>query len=300
LPDGHPDLEGVWENNVATPLERPRELAAKPMLSEAEVETLKRRARERFTPDVDATFGDSLYLSLLGETGLFGAEATGNYSQNWLPDRYFERRTSLITDPQDGRLPAMTEEGIARQRALAATRARPPARAQDLSLPNRCVSFGVPDLFAAYMSVYRIVQGPDSVVIAMEKMHDARVIPMDGRPHVASPIRQYMGDSRGHWDGDTLVVETTNFSPNGNPMGGIFNRSSERLTLTERFRRVSADTLEYTFTVDDPGVWTRPWTAMIPWKRSTGEVLEYACHEGNYSLRGMLSAARAAEAGGSR
>ena len=119
-------------------------------------------------------------------------------------------------------------------------------------MTDRCVSYGVPDLFAAYMAVYRIIQTPDSVAIVMEKIHDARVVPLDGRPHVASGIRNYLGDSRGHWEGDTLVVETSNFHPNGNPMGGLLNRASQHLRLTERFRRVSPDSLEYTFTVDDP------------------------------------------------
>jgi hypothetical protein len=293
--DGHPDFEGVWENNVATPLERPRQFADKPLLSEKELATLMQRARERFGPEAEATFGDSLYLALVADTASVGLGATGTYSQNWLPDRYFERRTSLIQDPADGRLPPMTAEATSRQ--AAALRRRLPESASDFSLPNRCISFGFPDLFAAYMSVYRIVQTPDYIAIAMEKIHDSRIIPLDGRPHVSPAIRQYLGDSRGRWDGDTLVVETTNFHPNGNPMGGLFNRASPNMKLTERFRRTSEDTLEYTFTVDDPAVWTRPWTAMIPWKRATSDVLEYACHEGNYSLRGMLSGARAEEAG---
>ena len=295
--DGHPDLDGVWENNVATPLERPRQLADKPLLTDGELQALITRARERFGPNADATFGDAFYNQLVADLGPVGLGPTGTYSQNWLPDRYFEHRTSLIVDPADGRLPPMTAAGTSRQQALVARAGRLPETASDFNLPNRCVMFGVPDLFAAYMSVYRIVQTPDTVVILMEKIHDARVIPLDNRPHLDRSIRQYMGDGRGHWEGDTLVVESTNFHPNGNPMGGLFNRASPNMKLTERFRRVSADTLEYTFTVDDPTVWTRPWTAMIPWKRSSSDVLEYACHEGNYSLRGMLSAARAQEAG---
>jgi hypothetical protein len=148
------------------------------------------------------------------------------------------------------------------------------------------------------MSVYRIVQTPGYVAIQMEKIHDARIVPLDGRPHVASTIRSYLGDSRGRWDGDTLVVETTNFNANGNPMGGYRVLSDENLKLVERFKRVAPDTLEYTFTVDDPTMWTRPWTAVINWKRSKSQVFEYACHEGNYSLPGMLSGARADEAAG--
>ena len=259
---------------------------------------MTRRQRERFSPEADAVFGDSLYLELLRETPTTPRlGATGTYSQNWLPDRYFERRTSLIVDPANGRLPPMTPEATrARAAAAAARQGRRAERAQDLTLTDRCVSYGVPDLFAAYMSVYRIIQTPDSVAIVMEKIHDARVVPLDGRRHVSPAIRNYMGDSRGRWEGDTLVVETTNFHPNGNPMGGLFNRASDQLKLTERFRRVSADSLEYRFTVDDPTVWSAPWTAMITWRRASGDVLEYACHEGNYSLRGMLSALRAEEA----
>ena len=296
--DGRPDLEGVWENNSATPLERPRQLAGKPRLTDEELATLKRRAAERFNPEADAVFGDSLYLELLNDKPTNPRlGATGTYSQNWLPDRYFEHRTSLIVDPADGRVPPMRPEA-AKQRTetLAARQQRRAASAQDMTLTDRCISYGVPDLFAAYMSVYRIVQTPQYVVLLMEKIHDARVIPLDGRPHIGSPIRQYLGDSRGRWDGDTLVVETTNFHPNGNPMGGLFNRTSHHLKLTERFRRLSADALEYTFTVDDPTVWDRPWTAVITWQKAAGDVLEYACHEGNYSLRGMLAGARADEA----
>jgi hypothetical protein len=132
----------------------------------------------------------------------------------------------------------------------------------------------------------------------MEKIHDVRVIPLDGRAHVSPAIRQHLGDARGHWDGDTLVVDTTNFHPSGNPMGGYFRYADEHLRLTERFTRVSDDTLRYEFTVEDPTVWTRPWSAAIYWKKSGGPIYEYACHEGNYSLRGMLSALRAEEAAG--
>ena len=258
--------------------------------------SFQRRASALFGPDAEATFGDALYLTLLADTRPAGLGATGSYSQNWLPDRYFEHRTSLIVDPADGRLPTPTPAG-ARLRAAAAGRfGRVGASAQDLSLQDRCIHYGFPDLFAAYMSVYRIVQTPEYVAIQMEKIHDARIIPLDGRPHASSTLRNYLGDSRGRWEGDTLVVETTNFHPKGNPMGGYSTLSDENLRLVERFRRVADDTIEYTFTVDNPTMWTKPWTAVINWKRSRGELHEYACHEGNYSLRGMLSAARAEEA----
>jgi hypothetical protein len=296
--DGRPDLEGVWENNSATPLERPRQLADKPSLSDKELADLQQRARTLFAPEADAVFGDALYLALLADTRPAGLGATGTYSQNWLPDRYFEHRTSLIVDPADGRLPAPTAAG-AKVRAAAGGRfGRPAAAAQDMTLQDRCIHYGFPDLFAAYMSVYRIVQTPEYVAIQMEKIHDARIIPLGARAHVSASLRHYLGDSRGRWEGDTLVVETTNFHPNGNPMGGYLTLSDENLRLVERFRRVADDMLEYTFTVDNPTMWTKPWTAVINWQRSRGELHEYACHEGNYSLRGMLSAARADEAAG--
>ncbi len=298
LPNGQPDLQGTWENNSATPLERPAELKDKPLLSEDEVAALAARAAELFSAEADAVFGDALYLALLDDKRPRQTFATGTYSQNWVPDRYFERRTSLIEDPADGRLPPLTPQAIERRAARAAAQPARARSAADYSLTDRCITYGVPDLFAAYMSVYRIFQTNDHVVIQMEKIHDTRVIPLDGRPHVAPSIRQHLGDSRGRWDGDTLVVETTNFHPAGNHMGGYFRYADENLRLTERFTRVADDTLRYEFTVDDPTVWTRPWTAAIYWKQSNGEIFEYACHEGNLSLRGMLSALRAEEAAG--
>jgi hypothetical protein len=298
--DGRPSLEGVWENNSATPLERPAQLANKPRLTDEELAALRQRARELFSPDADAVFGDGLYLALLAASPNTRSRGTGTYSQNWLPDRYFEHRTSLIVDPSDGKLPPATPDGERARKANLSRFSRRPNAAQDMTITDRCIHYGFPDLFAAYMSVYRIVQTPEYVAIQMEKIHDVRIIPLDGRPHLASAMRQYLGDARGRWDGDTLVVETTNFHPNGNPMGGYFTLSDQNLRLVERFRRTAADTLEYTFTVDDPTMWTRPWTAVINWKQSKGEVLEYACHEGNYSLPGMLAGARADEAASSR
>ena len=295
--DGHPSLEGVWENNSATPLERPSQFAGKPRLSDEELADLERRARTLLGPDAEAVFGDELYLTLLADRRSDGLGATGTYSQNWLPNRYFENRTSLIVDPVDGRLPPPTPAG-AKMRAAMRRSGQPADSVQGMSLQDRCIHYGFPDLFAGYMSVYRIVQTPEYVAIQMEKIHDTRIVPLDGRPHLSSAIPQYLGDSRGRWDGDTLVVETTNFHPNGNPMGGYSVLSDENLHLIERFRRTAEDTIEYTFTVDNPTMWTKPWTAMINWKRSRGEEYEYACHEGNYSLRGMLSAMRAAEASG--
>jgi len=292
--DGHADLSGLWENISATPLERPAQFAGKPLLSDAELADLQTRAARLFAPDQDAAFGDGFYSSLLADANS-GGRGAGTYSANWLPSRVVERRTSLITDPPDGRLPPLTESYTQARAAVFATRPRFVRGPEDMFVTDRCISYGIPDLFAAYMSVYRIMQSRDAVVIAMEKIHDTRIIPLDGRPHVSSKIRHYLGDSRGHWDGDTLVVETTNFHPNGNAMGGLFRFADQNLTLTERFTRSGPDAITYEFTVDDPTVWTRKWSAMVPWTRARGNIYEYACHEGNYSLPHMLTAARADE-----
>ena len=289
--DGHADLSGVWENISATPLQRPAQFANTPLLSDAELADLQQRARRLFAPDQDAVFGDQFYTQLLAGVNT-GLGPGGSYSANWLPARVIERRTSLITDPPDGRLPPFTAGFTQALAATAAARPRFIRGPEDVFVTDRCISYGIPDLFAAYMSIYRIMQSRDQVVIAMEKIHDTRIIPLDGRPHISSKIRHYMGDSRGHWEGDTLVVDTTNFHPNGNGMGGLFRFPDQNLKLTERFTRSGPDEMTLEFTVDDPTVWTRTWSAMVPWTRSKGVSYEYACHEGNYSLRNMLSVAR--------
>ena len=165
-----------------------------------------------------------------------------------------------------------------------------PAGPEDRSMSERCITFGVPRTQPAYMSYYDIVQSRDAVVFRMETIHDARVIALDGRPHPGRAIRNILGDSRGHWEGDTLVVDTTNFSPKSN-----FRGAHENLHLVERFSRVSPDRLQYEFTVADDTTWTRPWTAMIPFQRSRAPIYEYACHEGNLGLAGILSGTRAEE-----
>jgi hypothetical protein len=195
--DGRPSLEGVWENNSATPLERPAQLVNKPRLTDGELADLEARAKALFTPESDAVFGDGLYLALLAQKPATGLGTTGTYSQNWLPDRYFEHRTSLVVDPSDGRLPPATADGERLRKTVASRFARRPASAQDMTLTDRCIHYGFPDLFAAYMSVYRIVQTSDYVAIQMEKIHDVRIIPLDGRPHIPSGMRQYLGDARG-------------------------------------------------------------------------------------------------------
>ena len=290
--DGQPDFEGLWANNGVTPLERPPQWAGKTRLTDAELADLKARIAAVLDGG-DAVFFDDLVLAALsGNKNLRSFDnQTGNYDQSWLVERYVDRRTSLIVDPPDGRVPPLTAEARARAATRAEQRRLHPAdAASDLSLSTRCITFGMPNLFAGYNSNYQFVQTPGYVVIRTETIHDARVIPLDGRPHIGAAITQWNGDSRGHWNGDTLVVDTTNFGPESN-----FRGSSDHLHLTERFRRTDADTLEYTVTVDDPTTWTRPWTFMIPLRRQTGELLEYACHEGNLGMVGILSGARAGE-----
>ncbi|HET9831523.1 MAG TPA: hypothetical protein VFP91_07435 [Vicinamibacterales bacterium] len=289
--DGQPDLQGTWANNNVTPLERPAELAGKPTLTDAELAMLKARSAKLFNGDGDAAFGDQLFAALLTNPDKFVSTdgRTGDYNQFWLPDRVFDNRTSLITDPPDGRVPPLLP---AAQRRLADALVRPavPAGPEDRSVTERCITFGIPRTQAAYMSYYDIVQSRDTVVLRMETIHDARIIPLDGRPHPGSKIRNWLGDSRGHWEGDTLVVDTTNFSPKSN-----FRGSRENLHLVERFTRVAPERLEYAFTVSDDTTWSRPWSAMIPLLRSKAPMYEYACHEGNLGLAGILSGARAEE-----
>ena len=296
-PEGQPDLQGVWANNVATPLERPAELAGKPTLSNTEMARLQAAAAKVFSGTGDAAFGDQVYdavvkaafSDLKSFTSTDGQ--TGDYNQFWLPDRYFENRTSLITDPADGRLPPLTPEAAARDRRSLNPFALVKADSwEDRGLSERCITFGSPQLLAGYNSYYQIVQSRDAVAIVMETIHDTRIVPLDGRPHVGPGIREWLGDSRGHFEGDTLVVETLNYSPKSPFMG-----ATEHVHITERFTRTAPDTLEYRVTVDDPRTWTRPWTAMIPLKHTEEKLYEYACHEDNIGLAGILAGARAEE-----
>jgi hypothetical protein len=196
-----------------------------------------------------------------------------------------------VVDPPDGRIPPLTREAQQRLAARAETRRLHPADGpEDLSLNTRCITYGVPNFIAGYNSYYEIVQAPGYVVIRMEMIHDARIIPLDGRSHIGPSIQQWHGDSRGHWEGNTLVVDTTNYSPKSN-----FRGSSETLHVIERFSRVDPGTLEYSITVDDPTTWTKPWTAMIPLRKTEEQVFEYACHEGNIGMAAILSGARAEE-----
>jgi hypothetical protein len=296
---GQPDLEGVWSNDAITPLQRPEAWANKTTLTPDEVELLKSASRS-LEESGDALFGDELILdALAGKAKSTSHDTqTGNYNGFWLPGRDIDNRTSLIIDPPNGRIPAQTPEARARLAAVAEQRRLHPAdKPEDRGLTERCITFGVPRFQAAYSSVFQIVQAPSTVVFTMETIHDARVIPVDGSAHLPASMQQWHGNSRGHFEGNTLVVETKGFSPKSNMQG-----SSSGLNLMERFTRVADDVLQYDATMTDPSTWTRPWTVRLLLKRTDDPLIEYACHEGNHGLAGILSGARAAEkeAAGSR
>jgi hypothetical protein len=311
-PDGQADLQGVWANNNATPLQRPKALEGRTSLTDAEVEALKKKAAELYDGSGDTEFGDTVFETVWtavqnGETGPHkkgrnGVDAktgfdagTGDYSSAWLVDRDWDNRTSLIIDPPNGRLPELTPAGKQAQANRksydeSAVGGKRPDSYEDISLGVRCITFGSPRLQAGYNSYYQIMQTPEGVFIQMEMAHDVRVIPLDGRPHLPSTIQTWLGDSRGRWEGDTLVVDTTNYR------AGAFMNASEKLHVIERFTRTGPDVLQYQVTIDDPGTWTKPWTVMIPLRHSKDAIYEYACHEGNYGMVGILAGARAEDA----
>ncbi|HEV3062799.1 MAG TPA: hypothetical protein VGY48_31420 [Vicinamibacterales bacterium] len=280
-PDGRPDLQGTWNFSSLTPLERPAQFAGKPVLTEEEAALFERQTLERNNADRRRETAD--------------ADVAQAYNDAWY-DRGTKtvgtRRSSLIVDPPDGRIPALTSEGQARAAARAEVRRQRGSAdgPEDRSLAERCLLFnaGPPLLPGPYNNNFQIVQTRDYVAIANEMIHDVRVVPLDGRPHLPPAVRRWQGDPRGHWEGDTLVVDTTNFSDRTN-----FRGADENLHLVERFRRVDAHTLDYTFTVDDPHVFSRAWTVALPMTRSEGPIYEYACHEANYAMVGILRGARA-------
>lgn len=293
-PDGHPDLQGNWVNKSATPLERPKQLEGRESLTDAEVAELRKRFVRIFTDSRnDFPAGDDIFLAALANVDQYKrASATGNSDNT--SEREFDNRTSLIVDPPDGKLPAYTPEGQRRLRAeaAAANTQNSPARAADLTNIQRCITWGVPmPRPGPFTSYYQIVQTPDYVLVFLETIHDARIIPLDGRPHLPGSMRTWNGDSIGHWEGKTLVVDTANFSPKDNFMG-----SAENLHLVERFTRVAPDEIRYEMTVDDPATWAKPWTAVLRLKQTQEKIFEFACHEGNFEImQTMLSAARAQE-----
>lgn len=289
--DGHPDLQGVWANNASTPLERPEIFGNRAQLTDEEFAELLAQAEEILESGGDALFGDGFLNAVIsGEVRSYDP-STGNYDAGWMVDRNLENRTSLIVDPPNGRLPAMTDEGMARvQERARQRRESTDASWLDRPVQERCITWGMPYIMAGYNSYYQIVQSRDTVAIIQEMIHDVRIIPLTEKPHLDERVRLWHGDSRGWWEGDTLVVETRNFSPESQFRGAAENR-----VFIERYTRVAPDVLEYEFTIDDPTTWEQPWTAIINYTADDGEIYEYACHEGNYALMGILSGARAAE-----
>jgi hypothetical protein len=287
-------LQGVWLSNSATPLERPKAFEGRATLTDKEVAEFRQRA-DRLFKDTNSDFavGELVYQALLANPERY-RNPNATHGSDGMVDLHFDNRTSLITDPPDGRMPPLTKEGQERQRAVAAAFQHPAVPA-DIGNAIRCISWSVPRLSGRYgagdLSYYQIVQSPGYVVLYAETGHEARVIPIDGRPHLASSLKQWNGDSRGRWDGNTLVVETTNFSPNSSFMG-----SAENLHVVERFTRVASDTINYEITLTDSSTWTRPWTVMMPLQQRHETLYEYACHEGNFQIMsGILAGARAQE-----
>jgi hypothetical protein len=293
--DGHPDFQGFWENNIATPLQRPKEIANRPTLTDAEVAKMREKANEMFTGKSDAVFFDGFYPAVLDNVlglkhGFKSADGeTGDYGSEWNDTRVWENRTSLITDPPDGRIPALTPRAI-EARAAGRGRFERTWDVKDRPLGERCITYGSPQLTAGYQSYYQIVETPGAVMIMTEMFHDVRVVKLNGS-HPPPDVQGWLGDSIGHWEGDTLVVDTTNYRPRA--FQGI---TSSKLHIIERFTRQDAEVLRYEITVDDPDTYAKRWSLMVPLQRSSKPVYEYACHEGNYSLAGILAGARADEA----
>ena len=291
--DGQPDLQGVWMNNTATPFERPKAFGDKASLTDEELARLQARLAEiREGSQAGDLINDYLIQRVLEDPEFRGFDQqTGNYNSFWMVDRELDNRTSLVVDPPNGRIPPITPEARQRRRAAGGGYGgSSPDGPENLGLTVRCISYGAPNLMAGYNSYFQILQSPEHVVILQEMIHDARIVPLDGRPHLADGIRQWHGDSRGRWEGDTLVVETSNYSPRGSLRG-----ASENLRVVERYTRVSPEVIEWEITFEDPATWTRPWTAMIPLTNSGDAMFEYACHEGNRALPGILAGARLLE-----
>jgi hypothetical protein len=279
-PDGQPDLQGTWNSETYTPFERAAELKDKAFFTPEEAAAFEKRRLEQFRSQAadDIHYDNAIWQSEKNAKGLRSL------------------RTSIVIDPPDGRIPALLPEAQKRQADQAAARRGVGAydSVQNRPLAERCIIWphqGPPMQPVGYNSNLAFVQGPGYVVVIQEMIHDARVIPLDDRPHLGKDIRQIEGDSRGHWDGDTLVVETTNFTGRTQ-----FRGSTAALKVTERFTRTDPDTIVYQATMEDPNTWARPWTIEYPMTRTNDQWFEYACHEGNYGMQNILRAQRAQEA----
>jgi hypothetical protein len=285
-PDGRPDLQGFWSFATVTPFERPSEFGEKAVLTDAEAQAIEEQAAARSKQDEGRQRGTA-------------ADVSRAYNDFWY-DRGTRvvgtRQTSIVVDPPDGRVPALTPEAQARAAARGAARKQrgPADGPEDRSLGERCIlgfNAGPPFAPSAYNNNIQIVQTRDYVMIMTEMVHDARIVPLDGRPHLPASARPWMGDSRGRWEGDTLVVETTNFSEKN-----LYRGATPGLKLVERFSRTAEDLLVYEFTVNDPATWTKPWTARVPMEKLDDRIYEYACHEGNLGMEGILKGTRTEEA----
>jgi hypothetical protein len=286
LADGRPDLQGIWGFATVTPLQRPKEFAGRDVLTAEEKAKLEDQAVRNQFVDRPPPAGE-----------------TGAYNRFWIDSGtsvVATGRTSLIVDPPDGRMPPLTPHGQAREATLDAS-AKAAADPEALTSWDRCIlgfNAGPPMIGGGYNAYVQLVQTSDYLVLHNEMVHDARIIPLNGRSPLPSSLRQWRGDSRGRWDGDTLVVETRNFRSDGTgtlSLRGLGYSVDENLRLTERFRRLDADTLLYEYTVDDPTIWTRPWTVSMTMQRTDQPIYEYACHEANYGMSGILKGARTLE-----
>ena len=280
-PDGQPDLQGYWSNNTMTPLQRPNGVTKAFYTKEEFLEAATKQAERDGEEATPGTVEDVHY-----DHTQFGLDRT---QATLTPDL----RTSMIIDPENGKLPPVTPEGQKRAADRAAEKRKQGAQydqAQNLSTTTRCIymNAGPPMLPATYNHTYQIVQSPGYVMILIEELHEVRIIPLDGRPHAPQNVRSWLGDSRGHWDGNTLVIETTNFNDRV-----AFQGSSQDVKVTERLTRTGDETIRYEFTVEDPHTWTQPWKAEMPATKTNGPIFEHACNEGNYSMGNMLRAARA-------
>ena len=281
-PWGDPDLQGIWDYRTITPLERPEELAGKAVLTDEEA--AKFQAQTNASRHKDRRVADGLTPE---------RDVSNAYNHFWWDygDTLTEdKRTSLIVDPLDGRIPAYTPEGQRRADLRSERRGRPAHGPEDRNVWERCIvgTSATPMNPGAYNNNTQLFQIPGYVVILNETIHDVRIIPLDGRPHLPEQIRQWKGDSRGRWEDDTLVVDTVNFSGKAAARG-----SGKGLHLVERFTRASADQLVYEYTIDDAQTFTKPWSVMVPMKKTEAPLFEYACHEGNYGMVNLLAGARA-------
>ena len=304
-PWGDPDLQAVWDYRTVTPLERPEGQADKEFLTEEEAASLEQgilaRNARLLTRAAEST-------SASEQVDRREDGTPGFYNNFWL-DRgtttVGTRRTSLIVEPSDGRLPQLTADAQrladspeARRIAEVRRGAQPAQSWTDLDAGDRCIQHakaGPPISVGGYNNNVQLFQAPGYVALLNEQNHDVRIIPLDGRPHVGSQISQWMGDSRGHWEGDTLVVETVQFNGKHDQIGRPLRSTGQNLSLVERFTRTDADTLHYEFVVTDPTIWVNSWTVALPMKRNPALIYEFACHEGNYGLYNIMAGSRMEE-----